>query len=89
MNTYNEWARSLETYASSLGGDALRHLHVHLSGIEYTTKGERNHLPLRESDLDLKNLFKALHLYKCGGRILCESPAMEEDALYMLEVWGS
>jgi deoxyribonuclease-4 len=89
MNSYGEWANCLEAYANSLGEDALRHLHIHLSGIEYSAKGERNHLPLRESDLDLKNLFKALHQYKCGGRILCESPAMEEDALYMLEVWGS
>jgi hypothetical protein len=23
----------------------------------------------------------------CQGRLLCESPAMEDDALYMREVW--
>jgi deoxyribonuclease IV len=89
MNSYDEWARCLETYANSLGEDSLHHLHIHLSGIEYSAKGERNHLPLRESDLDLKGLFNALHQFKCQGRILCESPAMEEDALYMLQVWDS
>jgi deoxyribonuclease-4 len=89
MNSYDEWARTLEGYAKSLGGDSLLHLHIHLSGIEYTVKGERNHLPLRESDLDLINLFKALHQYECQGRILCESPVMEDDALYMREVWES
>ena len=89
MNSYEEWDRLLEGYANSLEGDALHHLHIHLSGIEYSPKGERNHLPLRESDLDLKSLFKALHQYDCQGRILCESPVMEEDALYMRQVWES
>jgi deoxyribonuclease IV len=89
MNSYKEWVRCLEGYASTLGSDALLHLHIHLSGIEYSAKGERKHLPLRESDLDLKNLFKALHQYECQGRILCESPALEDDALYMRQVWES
>jgi deoxyribonuclease-4 len=87
MNSYEEWVRLLEGYTTSLDGDALHHLHIHLSGIEYSSKGERNHLPLRESDLDLKSLFKALHQYDCQGRILCESPVMENDALYMRQVW--
>ncbi len=89
MNSYEEWARLLESYAAILGDNALNHLHIHLSGIEYSSKGERNHLPLRESDLDLNGLFKALHKFACRGRILCESPIMEEDALYMLQVWAS
>jgi deoxyribonuclease-4 len=89
MNSYAEWVRLLDDYAHSLGDGALHHLHIHLSGIEYSSKGERNHLPLRESDLDLKSLFKALHKYECHGRILCESPIMEEDALYMRQVWES
>jgi len=29
-----------------------------------------------------------LKKFGCGGRILCESPIMEEDALGMREVWG-
>lgn len=88
LNTYAEWTGLLNGYAKSLGKDALASLHIHLSGIEYSDKGERNHLPLRESDLNLAELFKALHDAGAGGRILCESPAMEDDALYMQELWN-
>jgi endonuclease IV len=28
-----------------------------------------------------------LYHFKAGGRILCESPLMEQDALYMKKVW--
>ena len=88
MNTYDEWARLLETYASALGEGSLQRLHIHLSGIEYSAKGERNHLPLNEADLDLQALFRALHEYHCGGRILNESPEMENDALKLKQMWG-
>jgi deoxyribonuclease-4 len=65
----------------------LQHLHIHLSGIAYGLKGEKNHLPLRDSDLNLAELFDALRESKCGGRILCESPVLEEDAIYMRDLW--
>ena len=87
MNTYDEWSRLLEKYGKALGKKALKNLHIHLSGIEYGPKGEKNHLPLAEADLDLKALFKAMHEFGCGGRILCESPIMEEDALVMKKSW--
>jgi len=87
MNTYQEWCQVLTAYASILGQDALHRLHIHLSGIEYGPKGERNHLPLAEADLDLKAIFRALQEFDCRGRILCESPQMEEDALLMQVLW--
>ena len=62
-------------------------LHIHLSGIEYGPKGEKNHLPLADADLDYKALFRALTDFGCAGRILCESPIMEEDALRMKRMW--
>jgi deoxyribonuclease-4 len=74
-------------YAKELGANSLKHLHIHLSGIEYGPKGEKNHLPLAEADLNLKALFKALNDFGCAGRILCESPIMEEDALNMKKTW--
>jgi deoxyribonuclease-4 len=87
VNTYEEWSRLLEAYAAALGAQALTSLHIHLSGIEYGPKGEKNHLPLTEADLKWKELFKALKKFGCGGRILCESPVMEEDALRMKKGW--
>jgi deoxyribonuclease IV len=87
MNTYDEWSRLLEIYSRELGEKALKNLHIHLSGIEYGPKGEKNHLKLADADLDMKALFKALNQFGCGGRILCESPIMEEDALIMKKTW--
>ena len=87
MNTYAEWSRVLEAYAQALGEESLQHLHIHLSGIAYGPKGEKEHLPLSEADLDLKAIFLALHIFACRGRILCESPAMEDDALILQNLW--
>jgi len=87
MNTYDEWADVLERYGKALGDDALRNLHIHMSGIEYTEKGEKKHLPLEEADLDLDAILKALNDFNCSGRILCESPILEEDAINIKKAW--
>jgi deoxyribonuclease IV len=88
VNTYEEFSHILELYGKSLGAESLTRLHIHLSGIMYGPKGEREHLLLRDSDLNLESLFKALKAFHCCGRILCESPVMEDDALYMKNLWG-
>jgi deoxyribonuclease-4 len=87
MNNYDSWCRVLDAYSSGLGNRAVENLHVHLSGIDYGPKGEKEHLPLQESDLDLGALYRALKLFGCGGRILCESPAMEDDAVLLRDTW--
>lgn len=87
MNTYDEWSRLLERTASALGEDSLKKLHIHLSGIEYGAKGEKNHLKVEESDLDVPALYRALHAFGCAGRILCESPVLEDDALLLKKIW--
>ncbi len=87
MNSYDEWSALLKAYEKALGKSALKKLHIHLSGIEYGPKGEKNHLKLAEADLDLKALFRALYDHGCAGRILCESPIMEEDSLNMKKAW--
>ena len=88
MNKYEKWVECLDQYATALGEEALQRLHIHLSGIEYSAKGERNHLPLDEADIDIKAIFRALKEFRCQGRILCESPIMEEDALKMQQTWN-
>jgi deoxyribonuclease-4 len=88
INTYDEFSYILELYGKTLGWQALTRLHIHLSGIRYGEKGEKEHLPLKESDLNLEGLFQALAAFHCQGRMLCESPIMEDDALYMQNLWG-
>jgi len=87
MNTVKEWTRLLEAYQASLGKEALKSLHIHLSGIEYGPKGEKNHLALGKSDLKLNALLEVLKDFGCAGRILCESPIMEEDAQNLKKAW--
>ena len=87
VNTVKEWSQILEAYQATLGKEALKNLHIHLSGIEYGPKGEKNHLALGESDLKINFLFQVLKDFGCAGRILCESPIMEEDALNMKKAW--
>ncbi len=88
INTYDEFSHILELYGNTLGEKSLSHLHIHLSGIKYGEKGEREHLQLEKSDLNIKELFRALADFHCHGRILCESPIMEDDALFMKKLWG-
>jgi deoxyribonuclease-4 len=87
MNTYAEWSKIIDTYANSLGDESLKNMHIHLSGIAYGPKGEKEHLPLKESDLDLTAILNALNDFKCQGRILIESPLMEDDALICKQAW--
>lgn len=86
-NSYDEWTEVIKRYKKALGARALKRMHIHLSGIEYGPKGEQNHLMLAESDFDLAGLLRALHDGGCGGRIVCESPIMEDDALLIQETW--
>jgi deoxyribonuclease-4 len=87
MNTYNEWMRALESYQEALGDEAMQRLHIHLSGIEYGPKGEKNHLVMEEADLDFEAVMQALHASRAAGRLLCESPAMEVDAQKFRRLW--
>ena len=87
VNSVEEWTQIIEAYQAALGKEALKKLHIHLSGIEYGPKGEKKHLPLGESDLKVRFLFEVLRDYGCTGRILCESPLMEADALNMKKAW--
>jgi deoxyribonuclease-4 len=89
MNSYDEWCRALERYGKKLGKKVLKDLSCHLSGIEYGEKGEKEHLPIEESDLDLDAILRALKEFGCAGRILIESPAMEEDALLVQRRWAA
>lgn len=87
MNAYEDWKQVLLRYRRALGAASLKRLHCHLSGIEYSPKGERRHLMLPESDFDLNGLMRALAELKCGGRIVCESPVMDEDARLIQNTW--
>ena len=83
FNSYPEFTSVLEQVRERLGDDALKSLHLHISGIEFGARGERRHLELQNSDLQYNELLRALRDYDAGGNVICESPNQEEDALLL------
>ncbi|HLC75840.1 MAG TPA: TIM barrel protein [Candidatus Peribacterales bacterium] len=82
-NSAEEWNQILDLYAEYLGKESLKNVHMHFSGIAYGPKGERHHLPLRESDAKWKELLSVLKKRKVGGVLVVESPIQELDVLLM------
>lgn len=83
FNTYVEFSQVLDQVGEKLGRDALDNLHLHISGIAYGDKGERNHLNLEESDFQYVELLQALKDHDAKGIVICESPNLEDDALLL------
>lgn len=87
-NTYAEFSSVLEKIENGFGKEGLNNMHVHVSGIAYGPKGEKNHLLLKDSDFNYVDLMKAFRDYKIKGVIICESPDMEKDAILMKDEFG-
>ena len=65
----------------------LAHCHCHFSGIEYTAKGERNHLTIDHKKPDFAELAKNLLKTRIKNiTIISESPILEKDSLKMKEI---
>ncbi|GAG48227.1 unnamed protein product, partial [marine sediment metagenome] len=63
-----------------LGSDAIKNMHIHISGVDYNDKGEMKHLNLKDSDFRFDDWIQALKDYGVEGMIICESPNLEQDA---------
>jgi deoxyribonuclease IV len=74
FNSYAEFAEALEKVKSYLGDAGLKDLHFHMSGIAYTPKGEKAHLPLNEADLHYRDLLQAFLDYGVEGTVGVEAP---------------
>ncbi len=74
FNTYAEFAEALDRVKDILGEAGLKNLHFHMSGIEYTLKGEKNHVPLNEADFRYRELLQAWLDYGVEGTVAVEAP---------------
>jgi deoxyribonuclease-4 len=74
INSYEEFAAIFESVEQALGRNGLETLHMHMSGIAYSLKGERHHVPLNESDWCYRELMQALIDYKIKGSVAVEAP---------------
>jgi deoxyribonuclease-4 len=80
VNDYKGFCETLETLKSELGANALKEMHIHISGISSNSKGDLKHLNLEKSKFNWKDLMKALKDMDCRGYVVCNSPNLEVDA---------
>lgn len=88
-NTYDEFSKILEKIGTEIGQYALENFHGHLAGIEYTAKGEKQHLNLENSDMNYKDLLKAMKEFGVKGALVCESPNIEDDCKLIKDYYYS
>lgn len=61
-------------------------LHSHFSSIEYTEKGEKEHLNLDEYQPDFRILAQILKEKDYDITVICETPELDRDSLMMKEI---
>jgi deoxyribonuclease-4 len=86
-NSYEEFVAILSKVEAALGRTGLEDMHIHLSGIEYSPRGERKHTMLVEADMRYIEMLQALKDLSVKGLLVCESPDQETDALIMQEAY--
>lgn len=82
-NTLEEFRNILTEVEKGLGKSALKNMHIQVSGINYGSKGEKNHLNLKQSDFNWKDMLKSWKKFKIKGVVITESPNVEKDALLL------
>lgn len=81
----NDYSNLFKKLEKELPG-YLKDFHAHFSCINYSEKGELNHLPLEgKNPPPYKPLMKVLAENGYGGTIISESPKLEFDAIKMRE----
>lgn len=86
-NTYDEFKKILVDIEERLGKKALKQMHLHVSGVTTTAKGDLKHLNLEKSKFNWRDMLKALKDMDCAGYLISNSPNLEDDALMMKEYY--
>jgi len=72
LKGYNDFAKILQYVSDELGKSALEDLHIHMGGVNYNKRGERNHLPLLQSDFNYVDCLKAIRNFNVKGCLISE-----------------
>ena len=86
-NSHNEFREILVAVEKTLGKKALKDMHIQIAGVNYSDKGELNHLTLKESDLKYPEIVKSWKEFNIAGVVISESPNIEGDALLLKGVY--
>lgn len=89
INSTTEWNEMFDMYEEYLGTPSLRTMHIHYSGIAYGPKGEKHHLPLKESDAKWQDFVRVLKDRNIGGVVVSESPLLERDTLLLRKTYDA
>jgi deoxyribonuclease-4 len=89
VNDYKGFCETMETLKSELGANALKEMHIHISGISSNSKGDLKHLNLEKSKFNWKDLMKALKDMDCRGYVVCNSPNLEVDASMLKQYYAA
>ncbi len=82
-NDIQSFAKILEEIEQALGKEALKNMHIQIAGVNFSSKGELNHLNIKDSDLNYKAIVKTWRDFNIGGVVISESPNIEGDALLL------
>lgn len=74
FNSHAEFTAAFDLIRRELGERGLKQMHCHMSGIAYTAKGEKAHLPLNEADLRYRDLLQAFIDADAAGTVGVEAP---------------
>jgi deoxyribonuclease-4 len=88
-NNYEHFESVLNTLEAGLGREILDNMHIHISGIKYSPKGERKHTTLADSNINYEELIKSFKDYRIKGIVISESPNIEFDALLLKKIYES
>jgi len=90
LKSRDDYSKVLETIEQQLDTKRLKNLHMHYSRVEYTSKGERKHWTLDDTEYgpEFEPLADLLIEKEIDGILICESRGiMAEDALKLKEIY--
>lgn len=86
-NSYDEFNTTIQDIKKNLGEKSLNQMHLHVSGVTTTSKGDLKHLNLEQSKFNWRDMLRALKDNNCKGYLISNSPNLEKDALMMKEYY--
>lgn len=82
-----DFIKIFEKFERELGKNYIKSFHSHFTCVNFDSKGERSHLPLKAKQPDFKLLAEALKELGINDcTIISESPILEKDSLEMKKI---
>lgn len=85
LRTEGDYRRVIEQVKTTIGRSWLDNAYFFFSGISYGPSGEREHIPLARSDINLEHLVRQIMTYNIKGTLIFEDPDRERFVLKMLD----